>query len=315
MISWFVIVLCWFVSFVFNGIEAGLLSLDQVRLRHQVKLRNPSAIRLDHLLKKPERLLATILLVTNFADIAGLLLLAQQLVRLLGLAGYPVALVVAAPIYLFLLGVLPKSLFRRFPYRALAALAGLLVFTSRALWPVLELGARVGQLFFRRTEARPRLFAAREDLKQLTVESERQGALTSVERELIHNVVDFRTVKVADVMVPRRSVIAATPETTIPDLLALSQHTAIDRIPVLAEDDRALGLVNVFDILLDQSPPRALRDYTRPIVSAVETESAYRAIHRLRAAQLTLAAVFDEKRKLAGIVTLEDLVRRLVKSG
>ena len=64
---------------------------------------------------------------------------------MLGTAGYAVALLVAGPIYLFLLGVLPKSLFRRFPYRALAAFAGLLVFTSRVLWPVLELGARLGQ--------------------------------------------------------------------------------------------------------------------------------------------------------------------------
>ena len=88
MISWFVIFVCWVVSFVFGGIEAGLLSLDQVRLRHQVKLRNRSAILLDLLLKKPERLLATILLVTNLADIAGLLLLTKRLVGLLGTAGY-----------------------------------------------------------------------------------------------------------------------------------------------------------------------------------------------------------------------------------
>ena len=184
MISWFVVFICWVVSFVFGGIEAGLLSLDQVRLRHQVKLRNRSAILLDLLLKKPERLLATILLVTNLADIAGLLLLTKRLVGLLGAAGYAVALIVAGPIYLFLLGVLPKSLFRRFPYRALAAFAGLLVFTSRVLWPVLELGARLGQILFRRTDAPPRLFAAREDLKQLAVESERQGALTSSERAM-----------------------------------------------------------------------------------------------------------------------------------
>ena len=105
---------------------------------------------------------------------------------------------------MFLLGVLPKSLFRRFPYRALAAFAGLLVFTSRVLWPVLELGSQIGGLFLPQKE-RPRgSFAAREDLKQLTVESERQGALTPAERAMIHNVVDFRTVKVADVMVPLR---------------------------------------------------------------------------------------------------------------
>ena len=314
MISWFVIFICWVVSFVFGGIEAGLLSLDQVRLRHQVKLRNRSAILLDLLLKKPERLLATILLVTNLAAIAGLLLLTKRLVGLLGTAGYAVALLVAGPIYLFLLGVLPKSLFRRFPYRALAAFAGLLVLTSRVLWPVLELGARLGQILFRRTDAPPRLFAAREDLKQLAVESERQGALTSSERAMIHNVVDFRTVKVADVMVPRKRVVAAEPEATVPELLELSAKTGIDRVPVIAENGSALGLVNVFDILLDQSPPRELGRYIGQIVSAAESESAYRIIRRLRAAHSTLAAVVDDKRKLTGIVTVEDLVRRLVQS-
>jgi putative hemolysin len=314
MIGWLIIFCCWATSFVFAGIEAGLLSLDQVRLRHQVKLRNRAAMVLDRLLKHPERLLATVLLVTNFADIAALLLLTRRIVQLLGMWGYAVALLVAAPIYLFLLGVQPKSLFRRFPYRALAALAGLLEFTARLLWPVLELGAQIGRLWFRQKKAPPRLFAAREDLKQLTVESERQGALTSAERAMIHNVVDFRTVKVSDVMVPLPKVISVKPDTAIPKLLELSVKTGIDRVPVISDKRTALGLVNVLDILLDRTPPRNLRDYTRRIVSEVENVSAYRIIRRLRAARLTLAAVVDRRNKLTGIVTVEDLVRRLVQS-
>lgn len=314
MIGWFAIFVCWVVSFVFGGIEAGLLSLDQVRLRHQVKLRNRSAVLLDRLLKQPERLLATILLVTNLADIAGLLLLTKKLVGLLGTIGYPVALLVAGPVYLFLLGVLPKSLFRRFPYRALAAFAGLLVFTSGLLWPVLELGVRLGQLLFRRAPAPPRLFAAREDLKQLAVESERQGGLTSAERAMIHNVVDFRMVKVRDVMVQRPQVVAAEPETTVPELLALSAKTGIDRVPVISREGSAMGLVNVLDVLLARPLPRELRSYIRPLVLSAESESAYRIIRRLRAAHSTLAAVFDDQKRLTGIVTVEDLVRRLVQS-
>ena len=314
MIAWVGIVCCWVVSFVFSGIEAGLLSLDQVRLRHQVKLRNRPAMLLYRLLKKPERLLVTILLVTNLADIAGLLLLTRRLVLPLGWRGYPVALLLAGPIYLFMLGVLPKSLFRRFPYRALAALAGLLEFTSRVFWPVLELGARIGGLCLPRKEVTPRLFAAREDLKQLTVESELQGSLTAAERAMIHNVVDFRTVKVADVMRPLRKVISVRPETTLPELLQLSAKTGVDRVPVISGKGEALGLINVFEVLLDSSPRRALRDYTRRIVSAAENESAYRIIRRLRAARLTLAAVVDARQKLIGIVTVEDLVRRLVQS-
>jgi len=135
-----VILCCWIVSFVFAGIEAGLLSIDPVRLRHHVKQNRPAAVRLNRLLKRPERLLVTVLLVTNLADILALLLLTRRLVWILGSAGFFAALLIAFPIYLFVLAVFPKSLFRRFPFRALVALAGLLEVVSIVLWPVLELG-------------------------------------------------------------------------------------------------------------------------------------------------------------------------------
>src|SRR5713226_5136897 len=106
-----IIVCCWIVSFFFNGIESGLLSIDPVRLRQNVKRRVPAALRLNRLLKHPERLLATVLLFTNAADILGLLLLTRQLVRSFHLTGFFIALLIALPIYLFVLAVLPKSLF------------------------------------------------------------------------------------------------------------------------------------------------------------------------------------------------------------
>ncbi|MGB8341032.1 MAG: CBS domain-containing protein, partial [Chthoniobacterales bacterium] len=138
-------------------------------------------------------------------------------------------------------------------------------------------------------------------------------ALTSAERAMIHNVVDFSSVKVADVMVPLRKIVSVKPDATIPQLLKLSATTGIDRLPVISKKT-ALGLVNIFDVLLDQNPAADLRQYTRRIVSAAESESAYRIIRRLRAARLTLAAVKGERGKLTGIVTIEDLVRRLVQS-
>ena len=126
----FAIFCCWIVSFFFNGIESGLLSIDPVRLRQNVKRRVPAALRLNRLLKHPERLLVTVLLITNAADIVGLLLLTRQLVRSWGYAGFFFSLAIALPVYLFLLSVLPKSLFQRFPFRALARLAGVFEFAS-----------------------------------------------------------------------------------------------------------------------------------------------------------------------------------------
>ena len=316
MIIGLIIFCCWIVSFFFNGIESGLLSIDPVRLRQNVKRRAPAAVRLNRLLKHPERLLVTVLLFTNAADILGLLLLTRQLVHSFGYAGYLVALIIAFPVYLLLLSVLPKSLFRRFPFRALARLAGVLEFLSILLSPVLELGARLGRLLLpRRAAKRARLFAAREELKQITTQSEREGSLTATERAMIHNVVDFRGVKVRDVMLPLPRVVAVEPNASIEEALDLSASSGVDRLPVITPEGQPVGLVNVLDILLEQNGEnKPLSSYIRRIVTTSEEEPAYRIAQQLRAARLGLAAVLDGKKKIRGIVTIEDLIRRLVSS-
>jgi putative hemolysin len=311
----FAIFCCWIVLFFFNGIESGLLSIDPVRLRQNVKRRVPAALRLNRLLKNPERLLVTVLLVTNAADIVGLLLLTRQLVRSWGYAGFFFSLAIALPVYLFLLSVLPKSLFRRFPFHALARLAGVLEFVSILFSPLLELGAWLGRLLLPdRAAKRARLFAAREELKQITTESEREGSLTATERAMIHNVVDFRGVKVRDVMVPLPKVVAVRSSTSTQEALALSASSGLDRLPVITPEGQPDGLINVLDILVEQNGARPLSDYMRRIVTTNEEDPAYRIVQRLRTAHVGLAAVLDEKRNLRGIVTIEDLIRRLVSS-
>jgi putative hemolysin len=315
MIYGFAILLLWTISFFFAGIEAGLLSIDPVRLRHQVKQNLPAAIRLDRLTKQPERLLVTVLLVTNFANILGLLLLTKLLVGRFGISGYLWAIVIALPIYLFALSVLPKSLFRRFPFRALAKLGGLLEGVSILLWPVLEIGERARKIVLPRRAEAGRLFIAREELKQIAVQSEREGALTSTERAMIHNVVDFRNVRAADVMVPLARAVTVRPDSSIDEALRLSAMKGVDRLPVISEEGEAIGLVNTLDILLDETRRESLSRYMRRIVSARDAEPAYRIIQRLRAARVGLAAVTDAQRKLIGIVTGEDAIKRLVQVG
>jgi CBS domain containing-hemolysin-like protein len=249
------------------------------------------------------------------ANICGLLLLTQLLVSSFGYAGFFWAIVIALPIYLFVLSVLPKSLFRRFPFRALAALAGVLNVFSIVLWPVLELGERAGRLLIPRQASKSaRLFTAREDLKQIAVQGEREGSLTSTERAMIHNVVDFRNVTAANVMVPIEKAVTVRPDTSVDETLNLSATNGVDRLPVISQGE-AIGIVNVFDILFDETRRESLGNYTRRIVIANDSEPAYRVIQRLRAARLGLAAVLDSQRRLIGIVTGEDIIKRLVQIG
>ena len=308
----FIIVGCWAISFLFNGIEAGLTSIDPVRLRHHVKLNRPEAVRLDRLLNTPERLLVTVLLVTNLADILALLLMTRFLVSRFAVTGFLLAILIALPIYLFVLGVLPKSLFRRFPFRALSPLARLLEIVMTALWPILTIGTLIGRLFLPAQKKRARLFAAREELKQITTQSEREGSLTATERAMIHNVVDFQNVTARDVMKPL--VASLKPDSGIEEVFSVSRATGFDRLPVIGANGDAVGVVNVLDILLDKDQPRSLSRYMRRMVTVQESEPAADAVQRLRAARLGLAAVVDQKRNLIGVVTSEDLIARLVRA-
>jgi CBS domain containing-hemolysin-like protein len=313
MMTWIAILGCWTISFLFSGIEAGVLSIDPVRLRNQVKQRQRSALRLDRLLKSPERLLVTVLLVTNMADILGLLLLTRRLIWSFGYQGFFLALLIAFPVYLLVLAVLPKLLFRKFPLRALVRLASLLELVSLILWPVLELGSLLRRVLFRKPDAeRGRIFAAREELKQITAQSEREGSITATERAMIHNVVDFRGVKARDVMVPMAQIVAVRPDSTVSQAIELARKAAVDRLPIITKEGRANGLINVLDVLLDKDSEKPLNRYIRRIVTANQDEPAFRVVQRLRAARLGLAAVVDRQNNLTGIVTIEDLIRRLV---
>src|SRR5262249_38807604 len=89
---WLLVALCLAVSFVFSGIEAGILSVNRVRLAHQVRQREAAALVLERLLGHPERLMITVLIVTNLANIFALVLVADWLVAHLGQRGYLVAL-------------------------------------------------------------------------------------------------------------------------------------------------------------------------------------------------------------------------------
>src|SRR5215210_2822641 len=254
IVMWVAVVACLLISFTFSGIEAGILSVNRVRLRHRLKLNDPAAQKLQALLARPERLLVTVLIVTNFMNICAMLLSARACVQLWGKWGYIVALLIAFPVYLLGLEVLPKSLFRRFPYRALATVAELLRITDLLLSPALEVGALVAKLVWKRRRPEERkLFVAREDFKYLTIESERQGALGKDERAMIHNIVDFRSVRARDVMVPMEKVTTIRADAGVVELLRLCRETNVDRLPVISSDGRITGLVVIFEVLLDRS--------------------------------------------------------------
>lgn len=312
--TWIVVSLCLFVAFVFSGIEAGILSVNRVRLKHRVKRRDTAALKLERMLEHPGQLLVTVLLVTNLANIFAITLTAREFVAQFGPAGYWVTLAVALPVYLFGVELLPKSLFRRFPYRALAFLAEPLRLANLLLTPMHVVGLGLTRLFGGGEAADKKLFAAREDFKYLTIETERAGSLSNVERKMIHGVVDFRAVTAREVMVPVEKVQAIDANADLAELIARARETGLDRWPVRNETGTFTGLVNLLDVALSDRRSGPASSLQRRIVKLSPNEPAYTVLHKLRAARTSMAAVLDSDGRPIGIVTWENVIMRLVQS-
>ncbi|HEX8372964.1 MAG TPA: CNNM domain-containing protein [Chthoniobacterales bacterium] len=308
---WIALATCLLVSFLFAGVEAGLLSINPVRLSHNVRLKAPGALRLQALLLHPQRLLITVLLVTNLLKICALVLITQLLRQHIGDWSYPVAFLIAIPVFVILLEMLPKSLFRRFPYRLLAPLSEMIRAVYWLLSPLIWLLTWIGKRIFRNEDTRD-LFIAREELKDLTSEVEKSGTLDPAERAMIHNVVDFRAVLGRDVMIPMDRVAKVSPDTPVTELLGMAKEKGWDRFPVVAANGQIIGLVRSFEVLLDGRLHTSAQHHLRRIINVRVDEPATQIIRKLRAARMSLAAVLDENNRPVGVVRPEDLIDRLI---
>jgi len=310
---WLAVILCLLVSFVFSGIETGILSLNRIRLRHRVKLRERAALRLNTLLKKPQRLVLTVVIVTNLLNIFAITLATTAFVGWWGGMGYVVSFLIFLPLCLFVLELLPKSLFRRFPYRALAALSTPLWLADLVLGPLLqwEPGLARKLLPIAGDDEAGKLLASREDFKYFTMESERLGAISALGRQLIYSVVDFQSLTARDLMRPLEDFPSISNEAGVEALIVASEGGTHDRFLVRSRSGEIVGLVNLFDVLLERGVRGHVGAFARPLMTVPATESGSRLLRRLRGARTPVALVVERDRPL-GLIAREALYRQMI---
>lgn len=310
---WLGLLACMVISFTFSGIEAGVLSVNRVRLRHYARRGEIAAIQLDTLLQRIERLMITVVLVNNAANILGIAMLYYYFTSLWGAWGAVAAFLVALPVFVLVLEFLPRVIFRRFPYRTLVVFARILTFAHLFCAPAVQLGSLMVKPFLKRyRENRDKRLVRIEDFRRITADSATRGQISPISRDLIHCVVDFRALKVADVITPFREVTIVRPETSIPELLERARQTGSDRFPMINVDGRCEGVVRVFDLLRDGIVAGRAQSYARRVLTFPLDAPAMEVLKKLRAARFSLGLVADSHGVPVGLVSTESLVRRLL---
>src|SRR5437763_1562269 len=162
-----------------------------------------------------------------------------------------------------------------------------------------------------------------EELQLLVTQSARAGLMTAPERELVQRALAFGDQTAGEIMVPRTEIIALPVDSTAQDALRIAQRHRHTRFPVYEKTiDNVVGILSAKDLLTvaARRGPRTqlgeggLRRLIRPPVIVPQGAAVIEVLARMKAARQPMAVVLDELGGSAGIVTLKDLVARLLGS-
>ncbi|CAN5837318.1 hemolysin family protein [soil metagenome] len=155
-----------------------------------------------------------------------------------------------------------------------------------------------------------------EELVIIIEESGRGGTLSDAQADLLGRVLEFRTLRAAEAMVPRRQITAIGGRATFEDLRQLALSSGHSRFPVVGADlDEIQGIVQAKDVFRVPLAARAathVADLAAAPLVVPESAPLGPLLGELRRAHSTVAVVIDEHGGTAGLITLEDLVEELV---
>ena len=308
----------------FSCSEAAFLSIQKTKLSHiNSDLTSGNKMPLSTvLLQNRGRLLATVLLGNNLANVAFVALVTTQVITLLPQYPSQAAIIstVLSTILLLVFGeVLPKTIAVRHSEKLVVIFAKPIRFFELLFYPfvrVLQLIAD-NQIFGNKPLENETLVTEAE-IRNLIDIGEAEGSVDPGEAELLESVFRFGDKHVREVMTPRADIIFVERGVSLETFLSLYEKEMHSRYPVYkGNTDNIVGLLSLKDMIkafsaktisLDDSVTDVIRDgHFVP-----ETKRIAELFEELRNSGHQMAIVVDEFGGVSGLVTLKQLLEEIV---
>lgn len=302
-------------SAVFSGSEIAVFSISQARVRSLVDQGRSGADDLAELKANPDRLLVTILIGNNVANIATASVATWLATETFGSAGVGIATGAVTLVVLLFGEIAPKSFAAANAVQISLLAAPMLRWLSRILFfLVVPLEALTRTLVPRGARKGGAITEA--DIRKLTQMGHMAGVIEAHERELIERAFLLDTTQAWDVMVPRVDVFAWSDDLRLDDIADELGSVPYSRIPVYGESlDDVTGVLYVrdaYEALLGGGGARTLGSVAREPFFVPGSVSLVELLGEFQARRMHLCIVVDEYGGTDGLATLEDLLEELV---
>ena len=300
----------------FSGSEIGMVSVNRIKMKHLAEDGSSAACSILKLLDNPERLFTTTSLGTNLAMVASTAVFTAFIVTHFGDSGEWMAMMIISPLIFFLGEIIPKIIFQHRADSVMLFMIYPLLFFYKVLSPFTSWLSKTSAMFTSRVKlassTEHKTFSRDQLRGVLSLESQTVD-LGVTEKKIIHNIFNFGELRAEHCMVPLVQMSALRDTATMIEAHDVANNSGFSRVPVF--HDRMynlIGILNTFDLLDQPVDHTPITNLIRPAYYVPPSKKVDDLLKELQQRGLHIAIVVDEYGGCIGLITIEDLLEKIV---
>ena len=304
-------------SAIFSGSEIALFSLSEIKTNKLTKRKTRGSSSLKKLKSNPHRLLVTILICNNVVNILAASIAAIVLTQAFGESGVGLAAGIMTFLILVFGEITPKSYFHRNNEKMSLVMSPLIYFLSKVLFPVIFIIEAISNgLLWLLKSKKPKDNITEEEILTAISMGSKAGIIDKDEGEMMKNIIELGDTLVKDVMTPKNRMVFLRSDSTILDAMTVMIKTGYSRIPVMAHGTKkVIGMVyphSMLSVIKKKQFDTPLIKIITPISKVSEDARLDNVFDKLKENTTHMAVVIDKKKKVSGIITMENILEEIV---
>lgn len=299
----------------FSATETAFTSLNRIKMKNMANDDVKNAKLVLKLEDRYDKLLSTILIGNNIANIGMTAIATVMFVALLGGSLGPTASTVVMTVAVLIFGeISPKNIAKEHP-------EGFALFAAPIMRGLMWLFTPLNVLFSLWKKLLGKLFGTQEsgsytedELITIVEEAQIGGSIGKEQQELITNAIEFDDLEAIDVITPRVDIVAVELGTSVEEIGRTFKESGLSRLPVYEDDlDNIIGIINQKDFhnyVVGEN--RELEQYIKPVAYVAESIKAAVLLKKMQTKKTHIAIIVDEYGGTTGLVTMEDIIEELV---
>lgn len=305
------------VSAFFSAAEAALFSLSADRIKQIIDQGGTKGSTFNFLSHKGNQILITILVGNNLVNIFAATLSARVTERYFPDSTLTYGVFITTLLILVFGEIVPKTFGRGraegFAYPSIK----ILQFIYYGLYPVVSFFSfLIVKILGKNAQIRTHAITT-DEIEYMVNRADKEKTIDSKHIDLLASILEFPTIKVKNIMVPRTQVGTVPDNLSFYETLKLVKKDHYSRYPVCRDDDldQTVGFLHVKDLAFvpeDERENFEIRKIAKEPFFVYEHMKIQAVFDHMNRKKIHLALVKDENGLVVGIVTLEDIIEEVL---